>query len=107
MARKGYLITQYFARLLDISEEEDRRLIFAEGFADEELALDLLATNATDTEASEVFFDDPTFMHSDVLSTATEEYLDELFDRGISPNFRRIFVILQRKMFMRRLRRFS
>lgn len=31
MARKGYLITQYFARLMDVSEEDDKRLIFAEG----------------------------------------------------------------------------
>lgn len=42
MARKGFLISQYFAKLFGIREDDDRKLIFAEGNFEEGFALDLL-----------------------------------------------------------------
>lgn len=40
------------------------------------------ATNRTDTEASEAFFSDPEYMHSDILSRPTEEYLEVIFNES-------------------------
>lgn len=53
------------------------------------------ATNRTDTEASEAFFGDPEFMHSDILSESTKEYLQVLFSEpaGIYICMAQIFII--------------
>lgn len=42
MARKGYLVTQYFSRLFGLREEDDKKIIFAEGSYEETFALDVL-----------------------------------------------------------------
>jgi len=82
MPRRGNLLSQYFARLLNISEDEDKKLIYCEGLADQESALDLLAINITDTEASVAFFEDPEYMHHDLLSSPTQNYLEKLFQHS-------------------------
>jgi hypothetical protein len=46
-ARRGFLVSQYFAKLLNVTAEEDRRLLFAESTWDLDAALDLLATSHT------------------------------------------------------------
>jgi len=83
MARRGFVVSQYFARLLRVDEDEDKKLIFAEGTSDVCEALDLLATNATDTEASHAFFGDPEYMHSDILKNYAEEVLENMWNCNV------------------------
>lgn len=39
------LVSQYFAKLLNVHEEEDQKLIYAEGSDEENAALDLLVSS--------------------------------------------------------------
>jgi hypothetical protein len=81
MPRKDNLAVQYFARLLG-EKGEGARIIYAESIADERKALNLLGTHLVDTRIGSDFFNDPLYMHRDLLRTAAREYLDELFKKA-------------------------
>jgi hypothetical protein len=78
MPRRNNLAVQYFARLLG-EKGEGKRIVYAEGLFDETRALRLLGTHLIDTRLGEDLFEDPLYMHSDLLGTAARTYLDELF----------------------------
>ncbi len=87
LPRKDNLAVQYFARLLGESRfllgqpGEGKRIIYAEGLAEEPRALDLLATYLVDTQVGIDFFNDPSRMTRDLLSDGAREYLPLLFDQ--------------------------
>jgi hypothetical protein len=74
LPRKQNLATQYFARLLGVSGECPR-LVYAESLYDEAKALRLLNATAVDARAGTVFFDDPTFLHRDLMAGVTAAFL--------------------------------
>ncbi len=78
MPRRNNLAVQYFARLLG-EKGEGKRIIYAEALFDESKALKLLGTHRIDTRLGEDIFDEPLYMHRDLLSDAAKNYLDELF----------------------------
>jgi hypothetical protein len=74
LPRKDNLATQYFARLLGVSGECPR-LVYAEALYDEAKALRLLNATAVDAKAGSVFFDDPTFLHRDLMAAVVTTFL--------------------------------
>ncbi len=74
LPRKQNLATQYFARLLGVPGEGPR-LVYAEGLYEEARALRLLNATAVDAKAGSVFFDDPSYLHRDLLSAAAANFL--------------------------------
>jgi hypothetical protein len=74
LPRKQNLATQYFARLLGVSGECPR-LVYAESLYDEAKALRLLNATAVDARAGSLFFDDPTFLHRDLMAGVTAAFL--------------------------------
>jgi hypothetical protein len=79
LPRKENLAIQYFARLFGQSGE-GKRLIYAEGLAEEPRALDLLATYRVDTQIGIDFFNDPFRMQRDLLADGARSYLPLLID---------------------------
>ena len=79
LPRKDNLAVQYFARLFGQSGE-GKRLIYAEGLAEEPRALDLLATYRVDTQIGIDFFNDPLRMQRDLLADGAKSYLPLLID---------------------------
>jgi hypothetical protein len=79
LPRKDNLAVQYFARLFGQSGE-GKRLIYAEGLAEEPRALDLLATYRVDTQIGIDFFNDPLRMQRDLLADGARTYLPLLID---------------------------
>jgi hypothetical protein len=79
LPRKDNLAVQYFARLFGQSGE-GKRLIYAEGLAEEPRALDLLATYRVDTQIGIDFFNDPLRMQRDLLADVARSYLPLLID---------------------------
>ena len=79
LPRKDNLAVQYFARLFGQSGE-GKRLIYAEGLAEEPRALDLLATYRVDTQIGIDFFNDPLRMQRDLLADGARSYLPLLID---------------------------
>ena len=77
MARDGALALQYMLRVLG-EDREGVRVVYAEGVAREEDALDLLATHIVDAAAADAFFVDPMRLHRDILADATKAYLETL-----------------------------
>jgi hypothetical protein len=76
LPRKHNLATQYFARLLGVSGECPR-LVYAEGLYEEARALKLLNATAVDARAGTAFFDDPSYLHRDLMAAAAAKYLRE------------------------------
>ena len=74
LPRKGNLAVQYFAHLPAV-RGEGKRIIYAEGLAEEPRAFDLLATHLVDTQIAVDFFNDPERMNRDLLSDAARDYL--------------------------------
>jgi hypothetical protein len=79
LPRKDNMAVQYFARLFGQSGE-GKRLIYAEGLAEEPRALDLLATYRVDTQVGIDFFNDPLRMQRDLLADGARSYLPLLID---------------------------
>jgi hypothetical protein len=79
LPRRGYLATQFFARLLGVSGEDDQRLVFVENVFSPDEALRVLATSVTDTAVGEAFFQDASAMHADITADAAHEHLKTLF----------------------------
>lgn len=76
MARQGESHMQYFLRLL-AQQDEGRRVVFFEGNAEQQDALNLLGTHELDSDIARVYFNDPDRMHRDLLGSVTAEFLDE------------------------------
>jgi hypothetical protein len=68
---------QYFARLFG-GNGEGRRVVYAEGLADEEQALGLLGTLRLDGRLSVAVFNDPDRMYRDLLADAARAAIDDI-----------------------------
>jgi hypothetical protein len=79
LPRKDNLAVQYFSRVLG-ENGEGKRILYAEGLAQEPRALDLLATHLVDTQIASDFFNDFRRMNRDLLSDAARSYLPLLID---------------------------
>lgn len=88
MARTGNVAAQYFSLALGDrwegrfereDEDADRRVLTAEGVADEEAAFMLLAMHVFDGRAANAFFGEQSRLGRDVLAEATERQLGEMF----------------------------
>lgn len=75
MARDQQMLMQYFSRLLD-EPKEGGRIIVIEGQDDQKTAMNLLGTHILDKQIGLFFFGDAWRMHRDLLSSATNEWLD-------------------------------
>jgi hypothetical protein len=84
MPRRNNLAVQYFARLLGL-KGEGPRLTYAEALWEEPQALRLLGTRLVDTGIGQAFFDDPDYMHRDLLGYPATDYLRKLDFREINP----------------------
>ena len=73
---------QYFGRLLHepegIGAEREDRIIYGEGTADVDEALDLLARHLIDQSASTLLFGDKRHLQADLLADVAAEHLDRL-----------------------------
>ncbi len=78
MPRQELLAYQYFAKLLNQSQEGDR-IIVGENpeTTTEEQGIDLLLTHILDRKVAIQFFNDPWRMHRDLLSDAGKKWLQE------------------------------
>ncbi len=78
MPRQELLAYQYFAKLLNQSQEGDR-IVVGENPATttEEQGIDLLLTHILDRKIAIQFFNDPWRMHRDLLSDAGKKWLQE------------------------------
>lgn len=79
MPRERNASMQMFEKMLGESREGGR-LIYGEGLADEQAALDLVATHITDRHIARDFFADDWRMHRDLLSDAACAYLSKKRD---------------------------
>jgi len=77
MPRKGFLATQFFARLLG-EKGEGQRIIYAEALYDEGRALNLLGSYLLDIPAGIAFFDEPLRLARDLLDDAAAAYLKKM-----------------------------
>ncbi|WP_419533072.1 hypothetical protein [Endozoicomonas sp.] len=75
--RDGYLMTQYFSRLLGV-KGEGMKIVYAENVFDAEAGMNVLGTFLLDTQIGRGFFDDSWRMHEDLLSHATRDYIQTL-----------------------------
>ncbi|WP_238593632.1 hypothetical protein [Endozoicomonas atrinae] len=75
--RDGYLMTQYFSRLLGV-KGEGMKIVYAENVFDAEAGMRVLGTFLLDTQIGRGFFDDSWRMHEDLLSHAAREYIQTL-----------------------------
>jgi hypothetical protein len=75
--RQGYVMMQYFQRLLG-EPLEGRRIVYAEGLWDVDRALELLGTHLLDATLGEGFFGDPLRFHRDLLGDAAAAYLPKI-----------------------------
>jgi len=75
-ARDRNLAIQYFRKRTTAWKHGEERIIYAEGVADEEGALDLVATQILDRELAEGFFGDPARLQRDVLGDAAKRWLE-------------------------------
>jgi hypothetical protein len=76
MPRQQEREMQYFQMLLG-EREEGNRIVYFEGGAEEQPALDLLGKHMVDGAIGDAFFGDPMRMHRDLLSDAARRYLRE------------------------------
>lgn len=79
MARRNNLVTQYFARLFNVSQMQSERMIAIESISDEDSAMKLLNTHMTDYATGTAFFNERYRMHEDLLADAAREVLDDIF----------------------------
>lgn len=77
MARQGELFMQYFAEVLNTSQQGDRRVVYFDG-DDLTDAFDRLGTTMLDAVASHAIFGERDRLHRDVLADATTRYLKSL-----------------------------
>jgi len=78
MPRQQLLAYQYFAKLLNQSEEGHRVIVGENpGTTTEEQAFDLIATHILDRKMASNFFNDPWRMHRDLLSDAAKSWLEK------------------------------
>ncbi|MBI2811019.1 MAG: hypothetical protein HYX67_09355 [Candidatus Melainabacteria bacterium] len=78
MPRQELLAYQYFAKLLNQSQEGDRIVVGENpGTTTEEQGIDLLLTHILDRKIAIQFFNDPWRMHRDLLSDAGKKWLQE------------------------------
>ncbi len=75
--RDGYLMTQYFSRLLGV-KGEGMKIVYAENVFDAEAGMNVLGTFLLDTQIGRGFFDDSWRMHEDLLSHAARDYIQTL-----------------------------
>lgn len=75
--RQGYVMMQYFQRLLG-EPLEGRRIVYAEGLWQVDAALELLGTHLLDATLGEGFFGDPQRFHRDLLGDAAAAYLPKI-----------------------------
>ncbi|CAF1281468.1 unnamed protein product [Rotaria sp. Silwood1] len=78
--REGFLIKQYFQKLLGGNNVEGKRLLYAENAADEQGALNILGRWLLDANAAQAFFDDETRLHRDLLMDEASIYIKALFE---------------------------
>lgn len=74
-ARDRNLAIQYFRERTAAWKDGEERITYAEGVADEQGALDLVATQILDRELAEGFFADPARLQRDVLGDAAKRRL--------------------------------
>lgn len=78
MPRQELLAYQYFAKLLNQSQEGDRIIVGENpGTTTEEQGIDLVLTHILDKQIAIQFFNDPWRMHRDLLSDAAKKWLTE------------------------------
>ncbi|MBS2004422.1 MAG: hypothetical protein JST44_23135 [Cyanobacteria bacterium SZAS LIN-5] len=78
MPRQELIAYQYFARLLNQSQEGDRVIVGeSPGTMTEEQGIDLVLTHILDKQVAIQFFNDPWRMHRDLLSEAGKKWLSE------------------------------
>ncbi len=78
MPRQQLIAYQYFAKLLNQSEEGDRVIVGENpGTTTEEQGIDLVLTHILDRKIAIQFFNDPWRMHRDLLSDAGKKWLNE------------------------------
>ena len=79
-AREGYVMRQYFHKLLGNDKQiEGKRLLFVENLYDEPAALNVFGSWLLDAHAAGAFFDDRTRLHRDLLMADASRYLETLF----------------------------
>jgi hypothetical protein len=69
---------QYFARLFGETSGEGRRVVYAEGLADEEKAMNLLGTLRLDGKLSVAVFNDRFRMYRDLLGNVARHTIDDI-----------------------------
>ena len=78
--RNGFIIKQYFEKLLDDEHAGSEQILYAENLTDEQLALNVLGSWLLDTHTGEAFFDDRTRLHRDLLMDESSAYIKKLFE---------------------------
>jgi hypothetical protein len=78
MPRQELIAYQYFAKLLNQSQEGDRVIVGENPETEtEQQGIDLLLTHILDRQIAIQFFNDPWRMHRDLLSDAGKKWLSE------------------------------
>lgn len=78
MPRQQLIAFQYFAKLLNQTQEGDRVIVGENpGTTTEEQGIDLVLTHILDRKVAVQFFNDPWRMHRDLLSDAGTKWLNE------------------------------
>lgn len=77
-ARRENVLAQYFRRILHEGDGAERRVVYAEGVADEKGALALLQRHLLDVSIGEQFFGSKRRLQADLLGPAAEQILPTL-----------------------------
>ncbi|CAF3800311.1 unnamed protein product [Rotaria sp. Silwood1] len=79
-ARNGFIAKLYFYKLLNV-EQEGERIVYVESVYDEQQALAIFGSWLLDAEAGDMFFNDRSQLHRDLMMDAANLYITKLFQQ--------------------------